>query len=52
MPDTPERDKKLGEHAAGGDNMSKLITAINTTGHTVTHSDAVMGSGSKRDRDH
>ena len=32
MPDTPERDRKLGEHAAGGDNMSKLITAIEAAG--------------------
>jgi|ETNmetMinimDraft_30_1059905.scaffolds.fasta_scaffold88370_1 hypothetical protein len=28
MSDTPERDKKLGEHAAVCDNMSRLITAI------------------------
>ena len=45
MPDTPERDKKLDEHAAVCDNMSRLITAIEEAGHTVTHSDAVYGMG-------
>ncbi len=45
MSDTPERDKKLGEHAAVCDNMSRLITAIEEAGHTVTHSDAVYGFG-------
>ena len=45
MPDTPERDKKLAEHAAVCDNMSRLITAIEEAGHTVTHSDAVYGFG-------
>ena len=28
MPDTPERDEKLAEHAAVCDNMSRLITVI------------------------
>lgn len=41
MPDTLERDRKLGEHAAVCDNMSRLITAIKAAGYTVTHSDAV-----------
>ena len=45
IPDTPERDKKLAEHAAVCDNMSRLITAIEEAGHTVTHSDAVYGFG-------
>ena len=45
MPDTPERDRKLAEHAAVCDNMSKLITAIEEAGHTIAHSDAVYGFG-------
>ena len=45
MPDSPERSRMLYEHAAMCNNMSKLITAINTTGHTVTQSDAVYGFG-------
>ena len=45
MPDTPERDRKLAEHAAACDNMSRLITAIKAAGYTVTHSDAVYGFG-------
>ena len=28
MLDTPERDEKLGEHAAVCDNMSRLLTVI------------------------
>ena len=46
MPDTPERDKKLAEHAAVCDYMSRLITVIEAAGYTVTHSDAVYGFGS------
>ncbi len=46
MPDTPERDEKLAEHAAAVcDNMSRLLTVIEAAGHTVTHSDAVYGFG-------
>ena len=45
MPDTPERSRKLAEHAAVCDNMSRLITVIEAAGHTVTHSDAVYGFG-------
>jgi len=45
MPDSPERSRMLYEHPAMCDNMSKLITAINATAHTVTHSDAVYGFG-------
>ena len=45
MPDTPERDEKLAEHAAVCDNMSRLITVIEAAGHTVTHSDTVYGFG-------
>jgi len=51
MTDTPERDEKLGEHAAACDYMSRLITVIEEAGHTVTLMPS-MGSGSKRDRDH
>ena len=43
--DTPEQDRKLAEHAAVCDNMSRLITVIKAAGHTVTHSDAVYGFG-------
>ena len=39
------RDKKLAEHAAACDNMSRLSTVIEEAGHTVTHSDAVYGFG-------
>jgi hypothetical protein len=35
MPDTPERDEKLGEHAAVYDNMSRLITVIEAAGHNT-----------------
>ena len=52
MLDTPERSRKLAEHAAACDNMSRLITAIEEAGHTVTHSNAVYGFGKQRDRDH
>ena len=45
MLDTPERSRKLGEHAAVCDNMSRLITVIEEAGYTVTHSDAVYGFG-------
>ena len=45
MPDTPERSRMLYEHVAVCDNMSRLITAIEEAGHTVTHSDAVYGFG-------
>jgi len=38
-------DKMLAEHAAVCDNLSRLITAIEEAGHTVTHSDAVYGFG-------
>ena len=51
--DTPEQDRKLAEHAAVCDNMSRLITVIEAAGHTITHSDAVYGfGGCQRDRDH
>ena len=45
MPDSTERSRMFYEHTAMCDNMRKLITAINATGHTVTHSDAVYGFG-------
>jgi hypothetical protein len=45
MPDTPERSRKLAEHAAMCDNMSRLITVIEAAGYTGTHSDAVYGFG-------
>jgi len=35
MPGTPERDEKLGEHAAVCDNMGRLITAIEEAGHNT-----------------
>ena len=45
MPDTPERSRMLYEHATVCVNMSRLITAIEEAGHTVTQSDAVYGFG-------
>ena len=45
MPDSPERSRMLYEHAAVCDNMSRLITAIEEAGHTVTQSDAVCTFG-------
>ena len=45
MPDSTERSRMFYEHTAMCDNMRMLITAINATGHTVTHSDAVYGFG-------
>lgn len=45
MPDSPERDRKLAEHAAACDYMSRLISVVEAAGHTVTHSDAVYGFG-------
>jgi len=35
MLDTPGRDRKLGEHAAVCDNMSRLITVIEAAGHNT-----------------
>jgi hypothetical protein len=43
MLDTPERSRKLGEHAAACDNMSRLITAIKAAGYTVTLPDPMDG---------
>ena len=43
MPDTPERSRKLAEHAAACDNISRLITAIEEARHTATRSDTVYG---------
>lgn len=48
MPDTPERDRKLAEHNAVCDNMSRLITAIKAAGYTVTKFDAVYGFGDRQ----